>query len=163
MFLLKKDNSPKMPIRNSVKAIIIRDGKLLCNQNKDKRGEFYCVPGGGQEYQESLTEAVIRECWEEACAEVSVGRLLFVRDYIGRNHAGQARLQHVHQVEFFFACELHPTSVPGLGTNADRYQIGVRWVPLEELADSGFYPKDMIPWLFDLSQVDRPIYLGDMD
>lgn len=152
-----------MPIRNSVKAIIIRDGKLLCNKNKDQRGVFYCVPGGGQEYQESLSEAVIRECWEEACADIEVGELLFVRDYIGRNHNGQARLRRVHQVEFFFACHLKSNSVPGLGKGADRYQVGVSWVPLEDLENAGFYPKDMIPWLFDLDNVKRPVYLGDMD
>lgn len=152
-----------MPIRNSVKAIIIRDGKLLCNKNQDKRGVFYCVPGGGQEYQENLADALVRECWEEARADVEVGKLLFVRDYIGRNHPGQARLRHVHQVEFFFACKLNPACVPGLGDGADRYQVGVSWVPLEELANSGFYPKDMIPFLFDLDNSERPIYLGDMD
>ena len=54
-----------MRIRNSVKAIIIQDGKLLCNENEDARGIFYCVPGGGQEYQESLTDALVRECMEE--------------------------------------------------------------------------------------------------
>ena len=77
-----------MRIRNSVKAIIIRDGKLLCNKNKDDRGVFYCVPGGGQEYQENLHDAVVRECYEEIGARIEVGELLFVRDYIGRNHNG---------------------------------------------------------------------------
>lgn len=152
-----------MPIRNSVKAIIIQDGKLLCNQNEDKRGIFHCVPGGGQEYQESLEEAVIRECWEEASVKVEVGELLFVRDYIGRNHPGQSRLRHVHQVEFFFRCHLTPDAAPKMGTGRDHYQIGVSWVPLEELVQAKFYPLDMIQWLFDLDAAERPVYLGDMD
>lgn len=152
-----------MPIRNSVKAIIIKDGKLLCNQNRDKRGVFYCVPGGGQEYQESLEQAVVRECHEEISADIQVGELLFVRDYIGRNHNGQTRLQHVHQVEFFFRCTLADDAEPQMGTGADYYQIGVSWVPIAELAQSQFYPKDMIQWLYDLDDPKRPVYLGDMD
>ncbi|PSR08823.1 MAG: NUDIX hydrolase [Bacteroidetes bacterium] len=152
-----------MRIRNSVKAIVLQDGRLLCNQNQDQRGIFYCLPGGGQEYQENLREAVVRECLEEVSARVEVGELLFVRDYIGRNHAGQERLQRVHQVEFFFRCQLAPEAVPALGTGADRYQTGVSWLPLTELEAAGFYPKDLIPWLFDLAHPERPVYLGDMD
>lgn len=152
-----------MRIRNSVKAIIIRDGKLLCNKNKDDRGVFYCVPGGGQEYQENLHDAVVRECYEEIGARIEVGELLFVRDYIGRNHNGQARLRKVHQVEFFFRCQLVAGEVPQVGAGPDHYQIGVEWVPLTELAERQFYPYDMIQWLLDLDGQPRPVYLGDMD
>lgn len=152
-----------MRIRNSVKAIIIQEGKLLCNKNRDKRGVFYCVPGGGQEYQENLRDALVRECLEEISVAVEVGEMLFVRDYIGRNHNGQARLQRVHQVEFFFNCQIAENVVPQMGTGPDHYQIGVEWVPLKELEQRQFYPKDMIKWLLDLSNDNRPVYLGDMD
>ena len=152
-----------MPIRNSVKAIIIQDGKLLCNKNEDRRGVFHCVPGGGQDYQEILAEALVRECREEASVDVEVGELLFVRDYIGKNHDGEPRLHGVHQVEFFFRCRLAPGAEPKLGAGADHYQVGVSWMPLEELATAKFYPRDMIPRLFDLDAAERPVYLGDMD
>ena len=152
-----------MRIRNSVKAIIIQDGKLLCNENEDARGIFYCVPGGGQEYQESLTDALVRECMEEISVPVEVGELLFVRDYIGRNHNGQKRLRRVHQVEFFFRCQIDENAQPQMGTGPDHYQIGVAWVPIDELEQRQFYPKDMIKWLKDLDNTERPVYLGDMD
>lgn len=152
-----------MRIRNSVKAIIIQDGKLLCNKNEDARGVFYCVPGGGQEYQENLHDALVRECLEEISVSVEVGQMLFVRDYIGRNHNGQARLQRVHQVEFFFNCQIAGNAEPSVGNGPDHYQTGVEWVPLEELHQRQFYPQDMIKWLLDLDSTDRPVYLGDMD
>jgi len=44
-------------IRNSAKAIIIKDGKLLCTKNKNKFGIFYLLPGGGQEPFETIIEA----------------------------------------------------------------------------------------------------------
>ena len=124
---------------------------------------FYCVPGGGQNYQEDLRTALVRECYEEVSAKVEVGEMLFVRDYIGRNHNGQARLQHVHQVEFFFACKLLAGEEPRLGVAPDHYQVGVEWVPIESLETQQFYPRDMIKWLHQLDDQERPVYLGDMD
>lgn len=152
-----------MKIRNSAKAIIIRNGQLLCNENRDIRGVFYCVPGGGQEYQENLAEAVRRECQEEIQAEIEVGELLFVRDYIGKNHAEQERLRRIHQVEFFFAATLKEGQIPKMGPVPDSHQIGIKWVPISELEELNFFPKDMIPWLQQLGDMQRPVYLGDMD
>ena len=44
----------KKSIRNSVKAIIIKDEKVLFTKNKDKDGVFYLLPGGGQEHGENM-------------------------------------------------------------------------------------------------------------
>lgn len=152
-----------MRIRNSAKAIIIENGRLLCNKNQDGRGIFYCVPGGGQEYQENIRAAVARECEEEIAVQVDVGELLFVRDYIGKNHQGEARLEHVHQVEFFFACQLKEGHTPRIGVEPDKHQIGVEWVPIPELADRNFFPLDLAQWLNRLQHPQRPVYLGDVD
>lgn len=48
-------------IRNSAKAIIIEDGKILFTKNKTENGLFYLLPGGGQEHDETLVEALKRE------------------------------------------------------------------------------------------------------
>jgi len=42
------------PIRNSVKALIIRDNRLLCIQKSDVYGSYYLLPGGGQEKHETF-------------------------------------------------------------------------------------------------------------
>lgn len=152
-----------MRIRNSCKAIIIQGEKLLCNRYEDERGVYFSLPGGGQDYQENLREAVRRECREEIAADVAVHELLFVRDYIGRNHAGQERLQRVHQVEFFFRCELLPGETPALGEQADHYQTGVEWIPLRELGGKSFFPAPLAEWLPRFDHPARPVYLGDVD
>lgn len=41
-------------IRNSAKAIIIKDGRILLTKNEDQFGTFYLLPGGGQEKGVSL-------------------------------------------------------------------------------------------------------------
>ncbi|MBM3861911.1 MAG: NUDIX domain-containing protein, partial [Verrucomicrobia bacterium] len=68
-------------IRNSAKAIIIRDGCVLLVRVNDEGGEWYVLPGGGQRHGESLHETVRRECLEEIGVEVEVGELRLVREY----------------------------------------------------------------------------------
>ena len=55
-----------MGVRSTAKAIIINKDKVLLNKCFDKHnGEYYSLPGGGQQTFETLQEAVIRECFEE--------------------------------------------------------------------------------------------------
>ena len=44
------------PIRNSAKALIIRDGKMAAVRLEDSDGVWYILPGGGQETEELLPE-----------------------------------------------------------------------------------------------------------
>ena len=41
-------------VRVSVKAIIIQNGNILLLQNKDRDGEWFSLPGGGQEMEKPL-------------------------------------------------------------------------------------------------------------
>ena len=50
-----------MPVRNSAKAIVVNDGKILVNRCISKFGEYYALPGGGQHTGEMLNETVINE------------------------------------------------------------------------------------------------------
>ena len=52
-------------IRNSAKALIIKDGKMAAIKIRDAGEEWYIMPGGGQEAEETLNEAVCREVSEE--------------------------------------------------------------------------------------------------
>ncbi|MDI6739140.1 MAG: NUDIX domain-containing protein [Candidatus Edwardsbacteria bacterium] len=70
-------------IRNSAKAVIINDCKLLVLEMRDEDGPWYALPGGGQQPGETLHAALVRECREEANAAVTIGELLFIREYIG--------------------------------------------------------------------------------
>lgn len=55
--------------RLSAKAVIIRDGKLLCVQ-EDKE-EWWGLPGGGIDYGETYQQAIVRELQEELCIPAS--------------------------------------------------------------------------------------------
>ena len=65
-------------IRNSAKALIIKDDKMLATKISDGKEEWYILPGGGQEAEEILPETVCREVAEETGVQVEVKDLVFV-------------------------------------------------------------------------------------
>jgi 8-oxo-dGTP diphosphatase len=150
------------PIRNSAKAVIIRDDYVLLTKNKDDSGYFYLFPGGGQEAGESLVEAVYRECIEEIDQSVVVADLLHIREYIGKNHEFAEWDHEIHQIEFYFHCQLLDGEITIInGANPDSMQVGVEWVKLSDLENYRLYPKALIPILINKQQAR--IYLGDVN
>lgn len=151
-----------MNIRNSVKAVIVHNGYVLLTKNKDDEGYFYLFPGGGQVHGETFYEALKRECLEEIGFEVEMGELLFVREYIGKNHEHSIFDYHVHQVEFYFGCTLSGNG--GEPSNPDEHQIGVEWVEINKLLDHRIYPKEITKYITNEVKKEKdPIYLGDVN
>ncbi|MDR6720004.1 NUDIX domain-containing protein [Paenibacillus sp. 2003] len=150
------------PIRNSAKAVIVQDGRLLVIRLEDQYGTAYVFPGGGQEKGEELKDAVARECLEEIGQAVNVGELLHIREYIGKNHEFADWDADIHQVEFYFACSLiDPEATVYEGSNPDDHQVAVEWIALEELSQIRLYPKTIGELL--LKSDSSSIYLGDLN
>ncbi|MEK4075463.1 NUDIX domain-containing protein [Paenibacillus sp. FSL M7-0656] len=150
------------PIRNSAKAVIVQDGRLLVIRLEDQYGTAYVFPGGGQEKGEELKEAVARECLEEIGQAVNVGELLHIREYIGKNHEFAEWDADIHQVEFYFACSLiDPEATVFEGSNPDDHQVAVEWIALEDLSNIRLYPKTIGELL--LKSGSSSIYLGDLN
>lgn len=148
------------PVRNSAKAIIIQNEQLLLTKNKDAEGFFYLFPGGGQEKGEELKDSVIRECIEEIGTEVEVNDLVFVREYIGKNHQFAEWDQDIHQVEFYFQCQLiNREAVVENGINPDENQVGVEWVDIHQLHEIRIYPDKLAKKIQEGS--NSPCYIGD--
>lgn len=149
-------------IRNSVKAIIIVDGKLLLTKNQDIEGYFYLCPGGGQEHVETFHRTLQRECLEEIGSSVHIGELLFIREYIGQNHEHAAFDADVHQVEYYFLCQVNTQTCQP--TNPDSLQIGTQWIPIEKLHTYRLYPKALTqPLQKFIRGQQTTIYLGDVN
>ncbi|WP_339239260.1 NUDIX domain-containing protein [Paenibacillus sp. FSL R5-0517] len=150
------------PIRNSAKAVIVQDRRLLVIRLEDQYGTAYVFPGGGQEKGEELKDAVARECLEEIGQAVNVGELLHIREYIGKNHEFAEWDADIHQVEFYFACSLiNPEATIFEGSNPDDHQVAVEWIALEELSQVRLYPKTIGELL--LQSGSSSIYLGDLN
>lgn len=151
------------PVRNSAKAIIIENGHLLANQLTDAEGEWYSLPGGGQEPGETLIQAAKRECYEELGVEIEVGPLRYIREYIGANHEFAEFDSDTHQIEYMFICHLAGDLPDGAGINPDVAQIGTAWLPLKNLFSYRLYPKYLRPLLAVAPEFSGPVYLGDVN
>lgn len=150
-------------IRNSAKAVIIRDGRLLVIELRDESGPWFQLPGGGQVPGETLCQALIRECLEEVNALIHVGDLRYVREYIGDHHEFATEDEGFHQVDFMFACEiLNPREIKP-GHDPDHGQLGVRWLDIERLGEYRLYPLSLRDKLKDPAKPGTPVYLGDVN
>jgi 8-oxo-dGTP diphosphatase len=148
-------------VRLSIKAIIIRDGRLLVLRNRDAAGDWYMLPGGGQESGETVPAALRRECQEEIGSDVTVGRLCFIRDYIAKHHEFASTDSGTHQVELMFECGL--LSPPRVGSAPDLMQMGIDWLDLGRLAEYRIYPSVLGQLLRSEMPQREAIYLGDVN
>lgn len=152
---------PTRSIRTAARAIVICDRKLLAVKMKDKRGIYYILPGGGQKHGENLHDTLLRECREEVGVTVKIGQLLYVREYIGKNHTFNVRHKNFHQLEHVFRCYIEDPHAICLGSKGDNLQVGVAWLDLANLASIPFYPEVIKPF-FTRDDIAVPAtYLGD--
>lgn len=149
-------------VRTAARAVILRDGALLAVRIRTQEGEFLVLPGGGQEHGETLTDAVRREVLEELGLAVAPRGLIYVREYVGKNHAMQRIHGHFHQVEAVFLCECADFGPLGAGRGRDRRQVGHEWLPLAKLADFPLSPSGLGPVIARFLSAGSATYLGDV-
>ncbi len=152
----------KYSIRTATKAIIIEDGKILLNKYSG-RNIYYTLPGGGQDHNEDLKSNLKRECLEEIGAEVQVGEVLFVREFIADNHNPSKNRQGYHQVNIIFECSLLSRDFKK-PTQPDPNQTGYIWVEIDKLLDYNLYPLSLRDHIISFNKQGREsIYLGETD
>lgn len=121
-------------IRTSAKAVIIQNGKLLAIKLNDGKEEWYILPGGGQDSEEMLPQAVEREVREEAGIEVKCKNLLFVIEGV---HG-----ESFHRVDLVFLCD-YIGEASDAALHSDTNQIGVEWLDLSILNRLPLYPSKL--------------------
>ena len=127
-------------IRVSVKAVIVRDSQILLvgYDLDDGAGFHYNLPGGGVKNGEGLHDALKREVQEEAGAEIDVGPLLFVTEYVPAHSENKYGL--TQSLQLYFHCTLRPGSSPEQPASPIDDQAGVYWLPLSELPSVPLLP-----------------------
>ncbi|NLN46089.1 MAG: NUDIX domain-containing protein [Clostridiaceae bacterium] len=140
-------------IRNSAKALIIKDGKMLAVKLEDEDGVFFIMPGGGQETEELLPQAVCREVMEEIGIRVAVHDLVFVVEGVH----GEAS----HRVDLVFLCDFLG-EIHGAVLHGDTNQIGFDWLSVSELNTAPLYPSKLRRQIMNLHE-GKPykVYLGN--
>ncbi len=140
-------------IRNSAKALIIKDGKMLAAKINDNGDIFYIMPGGGQESEETLEEAVRREVKEEFGLIVEPKTLEFVIEGV----TGES----FHRVDLVFLCE-YIKEIPDAEITGDYNQIGFDWLPIENLMNEPLYPSRLRKQIMNLyNDEETVVYLGN--
>jgi len=119
-------------MRNRACAIIFRDQKLLVIHRHKPDQDYYILPGGGVEFEESFEEACIREVKEETGFDVISMQL--VRKYIT-----------LEKEEDYFLVQI-PPGEPVLGGGEAKRQspenhYAFEWVDVEQLKTINLLPE----------------------
>ncbi|MBP9826916.1 NUDIX domain-containing protein [Candidatus Saccharibacteria bacterium] len=131
-------------VRSRVAGIIIHNDSILLIRRKKNQKEFFVLPGGGIEAQESPKMAIKREILEETSINVTPGSLIYSIQY--DNDASQD----------YFICR-YVDGEPALGDYneaAEMRQGGPNqyfpeWQPLAALPRLTLYPLEVRDWLIE--------------
>lgn len=150
-----------MSIRNSAKAVILHEEKILLNHCVTGAGtEYYDLPGGGQHQFESMEEAIVREVQEETGYTVQVKRFLALAEEIEEDHTLREQYpDYAHRIVHFFLAELTGESQPD--PNEKDFQMLERvWIPLDQVDSLSFRPPQLIGRITALIRGEISPFLG---
>lgn len=152
-----------MNVRSTVKAIVLHEGKVLLNRCRDtNNGEYYSLPGGGQEQFETMAEAIHRECMEETGYSVEPVHFCALMEEICLDPLIRERYSpYAHKMLHLFVCRLATTErlEP---TETDESQIAIEWVPAEDVPSVNLLPKEVRAAFARLISNDAPQFLGSV-
>ena len=144
-----------MAVRNSAKALVVQDGRILLNRCRSRFGIYYALPGGGQRTGETLTEAIRRELLEETGLAVLPQRLAGVYEQVTRRQSGVPD----HKIYFLFLCQPCPGEM-ARPTHRDAYQLSSEWVELGEAVGGRLFPRTVRDNLLRMIYGQGTYYLG---
>lgn len=120
-----------------VRAVIVKDNKVLLMHRIKQGHEYWVFPGGGIDKEDkSLEDGLKRECKEELGVEVEIKDLYFKEFDTFSN-----------QIQYYHICKITNGEL-GTGngpewTNRDIDKYGtyeIVWIPISELKDKTVYP-----------------------
>lgn len=150
-------------IRNSAKALLLKDGRLLLNRCETSAGEeYFDLPGGGQHVYETMEEAVVREVLEETGLTVEPVRFAAIAEEIFTDSEMRRRYpEYCHRTLHIFLARVTSETV-GENTETDFQQTGSVWVAPEEAEGLSIVPLQLRGRLREILAAESPVYLGSV-
>lgn len=118
-------------LRVRVALVIIHKGKILLVKHRKEGREYWLLPGGGLENNETVEMCAVREAMEETGLNISLGKLLFTSESINPN--GKK-----HIINMFFIGFLKDRDIDVC--IHDRDIVDARFVSMHDLEKLTLYP-----------------------
>jgi len=142
-------------IRNSAKALIIKDGRMLAIRQEDNGDVIYLLPGGSQNAGETLTDAVKREVAAEIGVDVEPLSLEFVIE--GVYGAALHRVDFVFLSEYIGLMDNNSSILP-----SDENQVEYEWLDIKNLIQQPLLPSKLRKQIIRLVEGEKTVmYLGN--
>ncbi|ANF97834.1 NUDIX hydrolase [Paenibacillus bovis] len=146
MITFKKGNN-KFNFR--VAGIAIQDNRVLLHTTV--KDDFWNLPGGRVEFNESTEQAILREIKEELDVEVGSPKLLFINEDFFEYDSMQ-----FHEIGFYYLVsfpEGHEitTYEDEFSGIEDEGRLIFKWFPVDELQDLEVYPEVLRSELLQLT------------
>lgn len=136
-----KIDSTEGSFKFRVCGILTHQNKVLVVKINDNN--FYCLPGGHVELNESTDDAVLREMREELNFEVKIKKLISINQNFFKTKTGLP----FHELGFYYLVEAkNPNDVLFEDYSRDELDKGkiqhleFRWITIEELKNLDFKP-----------------------
>lgn len=150
-----------MSIRSTSKAIILDKSRVLLTKCYDvNNGNYYALPGGGQDQYETMHDAVVRECLEETGYSVAPVRFAALCEEICDDmDFRQTQPVYAHKMYHIFVCTLLSDEVLS-PTETDDKQIGIEWVGIDQLEHIRLLPVLVGENIMKIIASESPLFLG---
>lgn len=122
-----------------VGAIILRDGKVLMVKNN--REPYYYSVEGRVKLQETMEEAIIRECFEETKVHFEVDRLVFIHENFFPVQSGPYGETQFHEISFFYLMKPIEVEVKSESYTSEGMEERLEWLPISNLQDTVLFPE----------------------
>jgi ADP-ribose pyrophosphatase YjhB (NUDIX family) len=125
-------------MKSRVRAVIIKDGKILLIKRTKSDLVYWVIPGGGVEMGETNKEALIRECKEELGVDIEVKDLI--------SEIVSKKKETVGQKEYFYLVDILAGTIgSGQGPefqNNSGYsgQYDIEWIDIKSLSNVDLKP-----------------------